>query len=67
MPITKTHIRELRTKAELTQEQLGEALGVTRQTINAIEQGKYEPSITLAFKCSRYFKAPIEKLFIYED
>ncbi len=47
----------------ITQEDLAEALGVTRQTIIAIENGKYDPSLKLAFKISRYFGKSIEELF----
>ena len=47
----------------LTQEQLGSALGVTRHTILAIENGRYEPSIALALKIAAYFKVPREEIF----
>ena len=52
---------------EITQEDLAQALGVTRQTIIAIEKNKYDPSLNLAFKIARYFKVQIEDLFIYKD
>jgi len=52
---------------DLTQEQLGEALGVTRHTILAIENGKYEPSIALALKIASYFKLPLEEIFWLES
>jgi len=48
---------------KLTQEDLANALGVTRQTIIAIENGKYNPSLELAFKISKYFESSIEKIF----
>jgi len=51
----------------LTQEDLARALGVTRQTIIAIEKGKYNPSLELAFKIAKFFKVKIEDVFIYED
>jgi len=51
----------------LTQEELAKKLGVTRQTIIAIEKGKYDPSLELAFKIARFFKVKIEDIFIYED
>lgn len=51
----------------MNQEALADALEVTRQTIGSLEQGKYNPSITLAFKLSRYFGLPIEDIFIYEE
>jgi len=51
----------------LTQEQLAEELEVTRQTIHAVESGKYNPSLELAFKLARYFDTTIEDIFRYED
>ena len=51
----------------LTQEQLAEMLEVTRQTIHAVESGKYNPSLELAFKLARYFDTTIEEIFSYED
>lgn len=51
----------------LTQEDLARALGVTRQTIIAIEKGKYNPSLELAFKIAKFFKVKVEDVFIYED
>ncbi len=59
----KNKLRLLRNIHELTQEQLGEALGVTRHTIMAIENGRYEPSIALALKIALYFKLPLEEIF----
>ena len=51
---------------EITQEELAVALGVTRQTIIAIEKGKYDPSLPLALRMGRYFKVPIEEIFFDE-
>jgi len=62
----KNHLRELREAKGLTQEELAKALGVTRQTIIAIEKGKYDPSLKLAFKIARFFGVKIEDIFIYE-
>ncbi|ASJ07878.1 transcriptional regulator [Thermococcus siculi] len=62
----KNRLRELREERGLTQEELAKALGVTRQTIIAIEKGKYDPSLKLAFKIARFFNMPIEEIFIYE-
>jgi len=56
-------IRVLRAVKELTQEELAQALGVSRQTINAIEKGKYNPSLDLAFKMAAYFETTIEEIF----
>ncbi|AMQ18308.1 predicted transcription regulator, containing DNA-binding HTH domain [Thermococcus kodakarensis KOD1] len=62
----KNRLRELREERGLTQEELAKALGVTRQTIIAIEKGKYDPSLKLAFKIARFFGLNIEDIFIYE-
>jgi len=59
-------IKVLRAVKGLTQEQLADDLGVTRQTIHAVESGKYNPSIDLAFKLARYFDTSIEEIFHYE-
>ncbi len=56
-------IRVLRAVREITQEDLAQALGVSRQTINAIEKGKYNPSLDLAFKLAAYFETTIEDIF----
>ncbi len=52
---------------ELTQQDLGEHVEVTRQTIIAIESGKYDPSLELAFKLARFFGVTIEEIFTYEE
>jgi putative transcriptional regulator len=57
------HVRELRGEQGWSQADLGERLDVSRQTINAIETGKYDPSLPLAFKISRLFGRPIESIF----
>jgi putative transcriptional regulator len=62
----KNKIRVYRAMHDLTQEDLARALGVTRQTILAIEKGKYDPSIVLAFKIARFFNVPLESVFTYE-
>ena len=56
-------VRELRELRGLSQAALGDALGVSRQTINSIETGKYDPSLPLAFAISRYFNRTIEEVF----
>ena len=62
------NIRRLRfDNGEMTQQQLADAAGVTRQTIIAIEAGKYAPSLTLAFKIAKAFDVPIGNVFQYED
>ncbi|CAM4099131.1 MULTISPECIES: helix-turn-helix transcriptional regulator [Gillisia] len=59
----KNKIKVLRAEYELTQEQLAEKVDVSRQTINAIEKGKFDPSLPLAFKISKLFKMSIEDIF----
>jgi putative transcriptional regulator len=61
-------IRALRfARGEMTQAQLAERVGVTRQTIIAIEQGRYSPSLEMAFQIARVFAVPIEQVFQYRD
>jgi|TARA_B100000959_G_scaffold160148_1_gene167780 putative transcriptional regulator len=61
------NIRKLRFEAgEMSQQTLAEKVGVTRQTIIAIEKDKYSPSLEVAFKISNEFKAPLEEVFIYD-
>ena len=60
-------VRELRAEAGWSQAALGEKLGVSRQTINAIETEKYDPSLPLAFKIAILFQQPIETIFEYES
>ena len=64
----RNNIRRLRFESgEMTQQQLADKAGVTRQTIIAIEAGKYAPSLTLAFRIARTFGLPVEEVFQYED
>lgn len=63
----KNNIKVYRAIHDLTQETLAEKVGVTRQTIHAIEKGKYDPSLELAFKLARLFGVRIEDIFLYED
>lgn len=63
----KNRLKVYRAMYNLTQEELAKKLGVTRQTIIAIEKGKYDPSLELAFKIARFFKVKIEDIFIYEE
>ena len=62
----KNRIKVYRALRNLTQEALADQLGVTRQTILAIEKEKYDPSLELAFRISGLFKVPIDKMFFYE-
>lgn len=63
----KTRIPELRKKQKLSQEELAQAVGVTRQTITSLEVGKYTASLVLAYKIARYFELPIEEVFDFSD
>jgi putative transcriptional regulator len=64
----ENRIRRLRfDHNEMTQQALAEQVGVTRQTINAIELGKYSPSLEVAFKIARVFDLPLEEVFSYPD
>ena len=56
-------VYELRAKVEVTQEELAEAVGVTRQTIIAVEKGNYTPSVLLALKIAKFFKKSIDEIF----
>ena len=60
-------LRVLRAQHDLSQAALAGKLGVSRQTVNAIEKGKYDPSLPLAFKIARLFDLQIEQVFTYED
>lgn len=64
--VISNHVHELRNKAGITQEELAEAIGVTRQTIIAIEKGNYTPSVLLALKIAKFFKKSLEEIFKYE-
>ena len=63
----KNKLRELRAAKAWSQSDLAEELGVSRQTINAIETEKYDPSLPLAFKMARLFKMPIEAIFASDN
>lgn len=61
----KNRIRELRVERNMTQEDLAEIIGVSRQTINAIEKEKFDPSLPTAFKMAKLFEKTIEEIFSY--
>lgn len=63
----KNRLRELRKEKGINQEELADILEVTRQTIGSLENGRYDPSINLAFKIAKYFNLQIEDIFIYEE
>lgn len=63
----KNRLEELRKERGIRQEKLAEDLEVSRQTIGSLENGRYNPSILLAFKIAKYFEMSIEEIFIYEE
>ena len=63
----RNHIAELRKKKRITQEELADAVGVTRQTIISLENGRYNASLLLAHKLAVYFGRPIESIFLFEE
>ncbi len=65
--IVSNRIRQLRFEhGEMTQQQLGQRIGVTRQTVNAIELGKYSPSLDAAFRIAEVFGVPVDQVFQYK-
>jgi putative transcriptional regulator len=60
-------LKELRMQNKVSQSALADALSVSRQTINSIENGKFDPSLTLAMKLTRFFKISLDEIFIYKD
>jgi putative transcriptional regulator len=60
-------LKELRMRGKVSQSALADALSVSRQTINSIENGKFDPSLTLAMKLTRFFKVSLDEIFIYKD
>ena len=63
----KNTLKVQRAIHDLTQEDLAEKVGVTRQTINSIEKQKYDPSLKLAFKLAKLFNVKVDEIFLYED
>jgi putative transcriptional regulator len=66
MPSIRNQIRELRSSHEMTQQDLADRIGVTRQTVIAIEQDRYSPSLETAFKIALVFQVPLESVFQYQ-
>ena len=62
----KNSLRKLRQEKGLSQQKLGDMLGVSRQTINSVENGKFDPSLTLAIKLTKFFDEPIDSIFDHE-
>jgi putative transcriptional regulator len=67
MTILRNRLKELRARNDLTQEQLGQAVGVTRQTIVSIEKGDYSPSVFLALRIARTLRVQLEEVFWLEN
>ena len=63
----KNRIEEIRKARGMNQEELAKALGVSRQTISSLKNGRYNPSVELAYKLSKYFGMTIEEVFIFEE
>ncbi len=63
----KNRLEEIRKQRGIKQEELAEAMGVSRQTISSLENGRYNPSVILAIKLARYFQTKVEDIFIYEE
>ena len=63
----KNRLEEIRKQRGIKQEELADAMGVSRQTISSLENGRYNPSVILAIKLARYFGMNVEEIFIYEE
>ena len=63
----KNRIEAIRKERGILQEEFAKSMGVSRQTISSLENGRYNPSIQLAFKLARYFGLTVEEIFIYEE
>ena len=63
----KNRIEAIRKERGIRQEEFAKSMGVSRQTISSLENGRYNPSITLAFKIARYFEMTIEEVFVFEE
>ena len=67
MNILQNRIKELRKQKQITQEELAEAMSVTRQTVISLESGKYNASLALAHRLAKYFGVTIDDIFIFEE
>ena len=65
--IVKNRIEEIRKERGIRQEEFAKCMGVSRQTISSLENGRYNPSITLAYKIARYFNMMIEEVFVFDE
>ncbi len=66
MPLLN-HLKEYRARIGVNQQEMGQLVGVSRQTISQIERGDYSPSVTLALKIAKIFEVPVEEIFEYEE
>ncbi len=66
MPL-KNRLKEYRAKIGVNQFEMGQKIGVSRQTISQIERGDYSPSVTVALKIAKVFDVPVEEIFVYEE
>jgi putative transcriptional regulator len=67
MTVIRTRIKELRARYNLTQDELAEKVGVTRQTMLYLEKGKYNPSLLLAYRVAQALNSAIDEVFVFED
>ena len=65
--LMKNNLKDLRQKENISQDDLASILKVSRQTINSIETGKFDPSLKLVMKMTKHFNVPMEQIFIYEE
>ena len=63
----RNNLKELRQKENISQDDLASILKVSRQTINSIETGKFDPSLKLVMKMTKHFNVPLEQIFVYEE
>ena len=63
----KNRIEEIRKQRDITQDEFAKQMGVSRQTISSLENGRYNPSILLAYKIAKYFNMAIEEVFMFEE
>ena len=63
----KNRIEEIRREKDIRQEEFAKCMGVSRQTISSLENGRYNPSILLAYKIAKYFECSIEEVFLFDE
>ncbi len=65
--VLDNHIAKLRSKQKISQQELADAIGVSRKTISTVETGRFTPSVVIALKMAQYFQVPVERIFELED